>query len=109
MRNVKATSVFLFALVLISLAGSRAAHGQATTSRQENLEQLEAEFQKQYTDIEGLFLYRPAKKVFPPDPRERLRRWQDELADSFARTSICVSSVAFSRSLHLSYTNFGGY
>ena len=93
MRNVKVTSVFLLGLVVISLAGSRALHGQAAAVPQPNLEQLEAKFQKQYTVIEDLFLYGPAKKVFPPDPRERLRRWQDELADSFARAVVMVDEI----------------
>jgi len=93
MRNIKATSVFLLSLVVISLAGTRALHGQATTVPQQNLEQLEAKFQKQFAAIEDLFLYGPAKKVFPPDPRERLRRWQDELADSFARAGATVDEI----------------
>jgi TonB family protein len=93
MHNVKATPVFLLALVVISLSGSRTVHGQATVSPQENLEQLKVKFQKQYMDIETLFLYGPAKKVFPPDPRERLRRWQVELADSFARAGATVDEI----------------
>jgi len=92
MGNVKATSVFL-ALVVISLAGSRAMHGRAAASRQENLEPLEAKFQKQYAAIEDLFLHGPAKKVFPPDPRERLRRWQEDLADSFAKAGATVDEI----------------
>lgn len=93
MRNIKATSAFLLSLVVISLAGTRALHGQATTVPQQNLEQLEAKFQKQFAAIEDLFLNGPAKKVFPPDPRERLRRWQDELADSFARAGATVDEI----------------
>jgi TonB family protein len=93
MNNAKATSVFLLALVVISLAGSRAVHGQAAATRPENLEQLEAKFQKQYAKIEDLFLRGPAKRVFPPDPRERVRRWQDELADSFAQAGATVDEI----------------
>lgn len=93
MRIAKATSVFLLGLIVISLAGSRALHGQAVGSGQENLEQLEAKFQKNFAAIEHLFLYGPAKRVFPPDPRERLRRWQAELADSFARAGATVDEI----------------
>jgi len=93
MRNVKATSVFLLGLVVISLAGTRLLHGQGTAAPQQNLEQVEAKFQKQFAAIEDLFLYGPAKKVFPPDPRERLRRWQDELAESFARAGATVDEI----------------
>ena len=93
MRNAKATSVFRLGVVVITLAGSTALHGQAAASRQENLEQLEAKFQKQFAAIEDLFLYGPAKKVFPPDPRERLHRWQDELAESFARAGATVDEI----------------
>ena len=93
MGNANATSVFLLGLVVIGLAGSRVCHGQAVASRQANLEQLEAKFQKEFAVIEDLFLDGPAKKVFPPDPRERLRRWQDELADSFARAGATVDEI----------------
>jgi TonB family protein len=93
MGNAKATSVFLLGLIVISLAGSRVLHAQAAASRQANLEQLEAKFQKQFATIEDLFRYGPAKKVFPPDPRERLRRWQDELAESFARAGATVDEI----------------
>jgi len=93
MRKAKATSVFLLGLVVINLAGSRALHGQAVASRQAALEELEAKFQSQFTAIEDLFRYGPAKKVFPPDPRERLRRWQDELANSFARAGTTVDEI----------------
>lgn len=93
MRRAKATSVFLLGLVVISLAGSRALHGQTVAPRQAALEQLEAKFQSQFASIEDLFRFGPAKKVFPPDPRERLRRWQDELADSFAQAGTTVDEI----------------
>jgi TonB family protein len=93
MHKAKATSVFLLGLVVISLAGSRALHGQADASRPQNVEQLEAKFQKNFAAIEDLFLSGPGKKVFPPDPRERLRLWQGELADSFARAVATVDEI----------------
>lgn len=93
MRNAKATSVLMLSLFVISLGGSRAAYGQTDAARQKNLEQLEANFQKQYAVIEDLFLRGPAKKVFPPDPHERLRLWQAELADSFSRAVATVDEM----------------
>lgn len=93
MRNAKATSVFLLALVVINLAGSRAVHGQAAATGQTNLEQLEAKLEKQYAAIEDLFLHGPAKKVFPPDPHQRLYRWQDDLAQSFAEAGKTIDEI----------------
>jgi TonB family protein len=93
MRNGKATSVFLLGLVVTSLAGSRAVHGQAAAAPQATLEQLQTKFEKQYAKIENLFAHGPAKRVYPPDPRERLGRWQDELADSFAQARATVDEI----------------
>lgn len=92
MRDAKATLVFL-GLVVICLAGFRAMQGQAPAPGGETLEQLEAKFQKQYAAIEDLFLHGPAKKVFPPNPHDRLRRWQDELAESFAQAGATVDQI----------------
>jgi TonB family protein len=65
----------------------------AATAQQAILEQLEAKLERQYAAIEDLFLHGPAKKVFPPDPRQRLYRWQDDLAQSFAQAGATVDEI----------------
>ncbi len=94
MGNAKVSSRFLSPLLLISLAAPIGfARGAIDTVQQATLEQLEAQLQKQYAAIEDLFLKGPAKKVFPPDPRERLRRWQDDLARSFALAGATIEEI----------------
>lgn len=86
----------LFSLIVlsaISLALSTATHGQATSTPTDNLGQLQARFQKEYQAIEYLFDHGPAKKVFPPDPRQRRIQWQQELAESFARAGATVDEI----------------
>src|SRR5437660_1298028 len=94
MGNTKVSSRFLSLLLLISLAAPICfGRGAIDTVQQATLEQLEAQLQKQYAAIEDLFLKGPAKKVFPPDPRERLRRWQDDLARSFALAGATIEEI----------------
>ena len=93
MRNAKAIWLSLLTLVVISLAGSRILEGQAALAQQLTLEQLEAKFQKQYAAIQDIFLHGPAQKVFPPNPHERIGRWQDDLAGSFARAGATIDDI----------------
>lgn len=93
MRDRKATSVFLLALVVISLAGSRTIHGQARAPQPATREQLEAKFQKQYAAIERLFANGPAKQVSPSDFRKSLRLWQDDLAQSFVHAGATIDEI----------------
>lgn len=93
MRNAKTVSLFLLALLAIGLCGSRLLNGQTTAPQQANLETLETRFQKEFQATEYLFAHGPAKKVYPPNPKERLRRWQDELADSFAQAGATVDEI----------------
>ena len=65
----------------------------AVTAQPATLEQLQAKLQEQYAAIEDLFLHGPAKKVFPPDPRERRRLWQDDLAQSFAQAGATIDAI----------------
>src|SRR5438046_2241535 len=82
------------ALLAISLAALMPLGWRATVAAQPaTLEQLEAKLQKQYAAIEDLFLHGPAKKVFPPDPRERRRLWQDDLAQSFAQAGATIDAI----------------
>jgi TonB family protein len=62
-------------------------------AQQATLEQLEARLQKQYAAIEDAFANGPAKRVYPPDPRERIRQWQEELAHSFADAGKTIDEI----------------
>jgi TonB family protein len=93
MRNAKTVSLSLLALFTIGLFGSRLLNGQTAAPQPANLETLQTRFQKEFKAIEYLFAHGPAKKVFPPDPRQRLARWQDELADSFAVAGATVDEI----------------
>src|SRR5437660_3571930 len=90
MRNAKTVSLFLLALLVF---GTRLVNGQTAAPQQANLETLKTRFQKEFQAIEYLFAHGPAKKVFPPDPRQRLARWQDELAASFAVAGATVDEI----------------
>jgi TonB family protein len=93
MRNAKTVSLSLLILLVIGLCGSRIARGQAAAPQQADLKTLKAKFQKEYQAIEYLFAHGPAKKVYPPDPRQRLALWQDELATSFAVAGATVDEI----------------
>jgi TonB family protein len=93
MRNAKSVSLSLLALLAIGLSGSGLLNGQTAAPQQANLEILQTRFQKEFQAIEYLFAHGPAKKVYPPNPTERRRRWQDELADSFAQAGATVDAI----------------
>jgi TonB family protein len=91
--NAKTILASFFVLIAISFAGSTAMNGQTPATAPDNLKQLEEQFQKDYQAIEYLFAHGPAKKVYPLTPRERLTRWQKELADSFAQAGATVDEI----------------
>lgn len=92
MKNLKVRLVL--ALLAIGLVGSMTVPERAeAVTQQATLAQLEAKFQQQYAAIQSVFFYGPAKKVFPPDPRQRVRLWQDELARSFAEAAATVEEI----------------
>jgi TonB family protein len=94
MNNATVASGYLLAVLAISLAALMPLDWLPTVAAQQaNLEQLEANLQKQYAAIEDLFLNGPAKKVFPTDPRERRRLWQDDLAQSFAQAGATIDAI----------------
>lgn len=94
MTSAKVISRSLLALFVISLAASVLFDGYAAaTAQQPTLEQLEAKLQKQYATIEDVFLNGPAKKVYPPRFRDRLRLWQDDLAQSFAQAGATIDEI----------------
>lgn len=91
--NSKHSPVFCLVLIVIGFAGSLLVHGQTTTPAPATLAQLQTRFQKEYQAIEYLFAHGPAKKVYPVTPRERVTRWQQELAQSFARAGATVDEI----------------
>ena len=90
--TLKAKTILVFVLVAISFAASRAS-GQTVATPPNELRQLQERFQKDYQAIEYLFAHGPAKMVFPPDPRQRLVRWQQDLAQTFARAGATVDEI----------------
>src|SRR5713101_3329798 len=62
-------------------------------AQQPTLEQLETKVEQQYAAIEDVFANGPAKQVYPPDFRERLRLWQDKLAKSFADAGATIDEI----------------
>src|ERR1700730_7424706 len=94
MNNATVASGYLLAALAISLAALMPLDWLPTVAAQQaTLEQLEANLEKQYAAIEDLFLNGPAKKVFPVDPRERRRLWQDDLAQSFAQAGATIDAI----------------
>ena len=77
---------FLFAVAILFL-------GQTVAAQQASLGQLQERFTKEYQAIEYLFEHGPAKKVFPPDPRQRRIQWQQELAESFTQAGATVDEI----------------
>lgn len=79
----------LFLLVLAAFLSS----GGGATAQEPTLEQLETKLQKQYEKIYDLFNSGPTGRLFPVDPRERLRGWQQDLADSFAAAEVTIGQI----------------
>lgn len=93
MSKGKRKSFCLHALITLSLLAPILGRPVAVKSQQASLEQLEAQARKQYEAILDQFANGPAKQVFPPDFRERLRRWQDELASRFSQAGATVDEI----------------
>jgi TonB family protein len=91
MGKTSVTSKFLFALAIgltVPMLLDRPAVAQQPT-----LEQLEAKVEQQYAAIEDIFYNSPAKQSEPRDFRERLRIWQDALAQSFADAGKTIDEI----------------
>lgn len=84
---------FLFAVLVIGFAAPMIFERHGAAAQQATLDQLEAKLQKQYAAIEDLFAHGPAKQIYPPDFRERLRLWQDDLAKSFAEAGKTIDEI----------------
>jgi TonB family protein len=94
MTNANVIARAFVALLVISLAASLLFSGPAAaTAQQATLEQLEAKLEKQYAAIEDIFLHGPAKKIYPPRFRDRLRLWQDDLNQSFAQAGATIDQI----------------
>lgn len=63
------------------------------SAQQPTLAQLEARLQQQYERIFDLFANGPAKQIYPANPRARVKRWQDDLADSFAAAEVTIGQI----------------
>jgi len=88
----KAVSRRILPLLVISLTVPWLWHGQVV-AQQITLEQLKAKLQEQYGTIYHLFANGPGKQVYPSDPRERIRQWQDDLARSFADAQATIDEI----------------
>ena len=93
MRHAKVNSRFLLPVLVISLTASMFSDRQTAAAQQATLDQLEAKLQQQYATIEDRFAHGPAKMVYPPDPRERIHRWQEDLAQSFAEAGKTIDEI----------------
>lgn len=90
----KVASRSFLAVFVISLAASMISGGHAHAAAQPVTQaQLEAKLEKQYATIADLFLHGPAKMVFPANLRERVLRWQDDLAESFAQAGATIDEI----------------
>ena len=67
--------------------------GPRVIAQQQSLDQLESQLQKQYAEILEQFANGPAKQVYPLNFRDRLRLWQDELANRFARAGSTIDEI----------------
>lgn len=94
MSSVRIGTRFLYALLIIGSAGLLIFERKTTVAAQQpTLPQLEAKLEKQYAVIEDTFAHGPAKQIYPPDFRERLRLWQDKLAKSFAQAEATIDEI----------------
>ena len=85
-RHGMVLRILLFAALILFV-------GQTVAAQEASLQQLQERFKKEYQAIEYLFEHGPAKKVFPPDPRQRRIQWQRELAESFAQAGATVDEI----------------
>jgi TonB family protein len=88
LKTLRPHSLLAIALLAATLCAPATAAGQ-----QLSLDQLVAQYQKQYEAILAVFANSPGRRVFPPDPRQRVRFWQDELATSFTEAGNTVDEI----------------
>jgi TonB family protein len=93
MSKTSVTSRSLLALVISLTVPLLLDRQPAAAQQQPTLEQLEGKVEQQYAAIEDLFFNSPAKLTEPRDFRERLSRWQDNLAKSFADAGKTIDEI----------------
>ena len=93
MSKVRLISLGVYALLTITLTAAILGGTVTVTAQQAALQQLGEQFQKQYDAILAVFANGPARRVFPPDPRDRVRQWQNELASSFAEAGATIDEI----------------
>jgi TonB family protein len=86
-----AITLLVFSLCLVTPA--MLTHHHAAAAQQPSITELESEFQKAYAAIQHLFANGPASMVFPADPRERRRIWQDDLSANFTRAASLAEQI----------------
>jgi hypothetical protein len=91
MLSVQKNSWRLLPLIAISTITLLVAAHPAL--QQTTIEGLTAKLQKQYAAIYYLFANGPGKQVYPADFRERLRRWQADLAQSFTDAQATIDEI----------------
>jgi TonB family protein len=67
--------------------------GATASAEDPTLDQLKAKVEKQYEKIYDLFKHGPGTLIYPPNPRERLKRWQGDLDDAFAAAEVTISQI----------------
>lgn len=92
MISFKFLARYILPLFVISLTVPLMVRGHAV-AQHATLEQLEAKLQQQYATIYHLFANGPGKQVYPSNPQERIRRWQDDLAQSFAAAQATIDEI----------------
>jgi len=94
MCNTRPSAHFMSGLLITTMLVVASLIGPPPSSAQQlSLEQLEKQYQRQYDAILAVFANGPARRVYPVDPRLRVRQWQDELADSFTQAGLTVDEI----------------
>lgn len=89
---MRRTILFRVGYLLATLAALTILAGNAS-AQDPTLDQLKAKLQKQYEKIYDLFKNGPGHLVYPPNPRERVKRWQGDLDDAFAAAEVTIGQI----------------
>src|SRR5216684_2000824 len=90
-HQIKGTLHFVAGLVVsIALVIQSTSSAKA---QQPTRPELEAKLEKQYAAIQDIFFNSPGKLTEPRDFRERLRIWQENLAQSFAEAGKTIDEI----------------
>ena len=92
-RSISLVAAFQLLVIFSLFVAPNILSRQAEGTQQSTLENLQAKFQQQYEAIQEIFAHGPAKKVYPPRFQDRLRLWQAELSQSFARAGATTDEI----------------